>query len=113
MAKSNSNVSDFVVVESHKKLYHLKGTIQIIRYLVDFSSHLTIGDKRIVVQRVDPIVTSLNNGDVFILDAGKKIFVWCGLKSNQREKRKGVHLANLVRMGRVEGRSRDTHYACR
>eukprot|EP00026_Physarum_polycephalum_P000343 Phypoly_transcript_00343.p1 GENE.Phypoly_transcript_00343~~Phypoly_transcript_00343.p1 ORF type:complete len:1625 (+),score=418.05 Phypoly_transcript_00343:184-5058(+) len=77
-ATSKTNVTDFVVVESHKKLYHLKG------------------DKRIVVQRVDPIVTSLNNGDVFVLDEGKKIFIWCGLKSNLREKRKGIHLANLM-----------------
>ena len=64
------------------------------------------GDKRIVIQRVDANVTSLNNGDVFILDAGKKIYVWCGSKSNAREKRKGLHLANLVRTvdGGMRGR---------
>lgn len=96
MALSNANLkSDFVVVVHTKKLYHLKGKNSF--FPVAVSDYFT-GEGRIIVVRVDPIVPSLNNGDVFILDAGKKIFVWCGLKANQREKKKGVHLAGLVRV---------------
>jgi len=31
---------------------------------------------------------SLNRGDVFILDNGSKIWVWCGAESNRSERRK-------------------------
>lgn len=59
--------------------------------------NIVLGDQRFIIRRVDPVASSLNNGDVFILDSGKKhLFVWCGAKSNTRERKKGVHLAHQL-----------------
>lgn len=48
---------------------------------------------------------SLNQGDVFILDAGLKVFCWIGSKANAFEKSKGASLAhNIVdsRLGKAK-----------
>eukprot|EP01113_Clastostelium_recurvatum_P024327 TRINITY_DN2904_c0_g1_i3.p1 TRINITY_DN2904_c0_g1~~TRINITY_DN2904_c0_g1_i3.p1 ORF type:complete len:930 (+),score=328.62 TRINITY_DN2904_c0_g1_i3:54-2843(+) len=76
---SGGSGSGFLVVGAVQQLYHLKGST------------------RILVRRVDPTVASLNTGDVFVLDTGKKIYVWPGPKSNQRERLKGVHYARQMR----------------
>jgi hypothetical protein len=40
---------------------------------------------------------SLNKGDVFILDAYNKLYVWTGSKANRMEVAKGVDVANRIR----------------
>ena len=50
------------------------------------------GNKRFRITEVPMSVDSLNSGDVFILDAGLKIYQWNGSKSGHNEKYKG----NLV-----------------
>ncbi|KYQ96706.1 villin [Tieghemostelium lacteum] len=69
----------FQIVEYKKKLYQIKG------------------NKNVKVRRVDTNSSSLNSGDVFLLDSGKKIFVLVGEKSNPRERLKGIHFANIIR----------------
>ncbi|KAK5584851.1 hypothetical protein RB653_006469 [Dictyostelium firmibasis] len=77
---SINNVFDsFQVVEYKKKLLQLKGI------------------NRIIVKRVEIILSSLNNDSVFILDVGKRIYLLMGLTSNQRERQKGLHLCGLLR----------------
>lgn len=47
------------------------------------------GKNRIFVRQMDVSPTSLNRGDTFILDGGKKMFLWLGRESNPRERNKG------------------------
>lgn len=41
---------------------------------------------------------SLNIGDVFILDAGLKLFLWSGPDANMYEKSKGVELMQRIKV---------------
>ena len=50
---------------------------------------------------VEKTSASLNSGDVFILDAGDKIFQWNGSKCNRLERSKGVDMT--TRMNRARG----------
>eukprot|EP01132_Coremiostelium_polycephalum_P001564 gene1564-1983_t len=68
----------FQIVEYQKKLIQIKGSYRIFSRRVALSPH------------------SLNNGDVFILDCGKKIFVLNGSTSSQRERLKGIHVARIL-----------------
>ena len=49
--------------------------------------------------------TSLNTGDVFILDTGLKIFVYNGATANRYEKAKGLDVANKIRNEERGGRA--------
>lgn len=49
--------------------------------------------------------SSLNHGDVFILDSGKKVFLWVGKEANAFEKSKGANLVHNIidrRMGKAK-----------
>ncbi|KAF1358000.1 gelsolin-like protein [Lizonia empirigonia] len=48
----------------------------------------------ILVHEVEPTWRSLDEGDVFILDKGEKIFVWQGRKCSPMEKMKSVQVVN-------------------
>jgi gelsolin len=37
--------------------------------------------------------SQLDSSDVFVLDQGQEVFVWCGLKSSQKERRWGIQYA--------------------
>lgn len=55
--------------------------------------------------QVDVMATSLNDGDVFVLDAGLQVYTWVGSMANAFEKMKGGALAhNIVssRMGKAK-----------
>lgn len=43
---------------------------------------------------------SLNTGDVFILDAGLKLFLWSGESANMYEKSKGVQMMQRIKVRR-------------
>lgn len=62
-----------------KKLYHVKGS------------------RNVRVKQVDPSISSMNNGDCFILDAGKNIYVYEGTKSRRIERLKAVTAAQQIR----------------
>ncbi|XP_065656338.1 advillin isoform X2 [Hydra vulgaris] len=55
------------------------------------------GRKRPRVFEVPCHCDSLNHGDVFILDNGGCIWVWCGKESSEAEKRKGMEVAQALR----------------
>ena len=68
------------------------------------------GKRRVRVRRVPPLFkalsltsiqvqlssTSLNSGDVFVLDCGKKIYVWNGSEANRMEKAKGLDVSQRM-----------------
>jgi len=55
------------------------------------------GKRRPRVFEVPVDCKSLNRGDVFILDNGTKIWVWCGYESNKLERIKGMEIAKEIR----------------
>lgn len=63
------------------------------------------GKKNIRVRQVDLTVGSMNKGDCFILDAGKDIYVYVGLKSKRLEKMKAISAANQIRDQDHNGRA--------
>jgi advillin len=59
---------------------------------------LMVKGKRTVRVREVPLSNaSLNTGDVFILDAGLKIYIWNGQDANRSEKSKGIEVASKIR----------------
>jgi len=54
------------------------------------------GKRKVRVTEVDLSHKSLNSGDVFILDAGLKIYQWNGTKSGPQEKMKGAQLCRAL-----------------
>lgn len=48
------------------------------------------------IRQVDPVFASLNEGDVFVLDAGSKIFVWVGREAGIVKQSKGLEIANMI-----------------
>lgn len=46
--------------------------------------------------QVDAACDSLNEGDVFVLDAGKNIFVWVGKEAGLVKQSKGLEIANMI-----------------
>lgn len=55
------------------------------------------GRRNVRVKQVKCSYTSLNTGDVFILDCGETIYVWNGPKSRGTEKMKGMEVAKRIR----------------
>eukprot|EP01133_Synstelium_polycarpum_P007235 gene7235-8411_t len=67
--------AEFRMVEAKRTLYRLQGC------------------NRVFVRKVEPRAAAINNGDVFLLDTGRRIFVFFGASSNTRERLKGAHFA--------------------
>lgn len=57
------------------------------------------------VKRVEAKHTSLNSGDVFILDAGLKIYLWNGKESHRLEKAKALDVATNIKNQERGGRA--------
>jgi gelsolin len=55
------------------------------------------GQKKVRVTEVEIGSSSLNSGDVFILDAGLKLFQWNGKKAGPMEKQKGASLTRALK----------------
>jgi hypothetical protein len=51
------------------------------------------------VWTVEMVANSLNEGDVFILDLGMKLFFWPGLEANVNEKVKGMEIIFNIKNG--------------
>jgi len=54
------------------------------------------GKKKVRVTEVHKAYTSLNSGDVFVLDCGLNIYQWNGSKSGPAEKMKGAQLCRAI-----------------
>jgi len=54
------------------------------------------GKKRVRVTQVDLLRSSLNSGDVFVLDGGLKVWQWNGKKAGPQEKQKGAQLTRAI-----------------
>lgn len=55
------------------------------------------GKRTVIIRNVPVSISSLNSGDVFILDAGNCVYQWNGSKSSSIEKSKGLSIAISVR----------------
>ncbi|KAK9889979.1 hypothetical protein WA026_008790 [Henosepilachna vigintioctopunctata] len=55
------------------------------------------GSRNVRVKQVDAKITSMNEGDCFILDVGKNIYVYVGKKSKRIERLKAITAANQIR----------------
>ncbi|XP_076316612.1 villin-1-like [Tachypleus tridentatus] len=62
------------------------------------------GKRRPVVRQINDITwNNMNDGDVFVLEAGKLIFVWSGRYANNMEKIQGARLAQELKAEGGEG----------
>jgi hypothetical protein len=61
------------------------------------------------VNEVPVSASSLNKGDVFILDLGLKLYVFCGPTSNKMERAKGIEVAQTVNSDERSGRAEIIH----
>lgn len=55
------------------------------------------GSRNIRVKQVTASISSMNNGDCFILDVGRNIYVYVGNKARRIEKLKAINAANQIR----------------
>ena len=55
------------------------------------------GKRNVRVKQVETAVTSLNEGDVFILDLGLDIYQWNGSSCNRMEKAKALNVCTRLR----------------
>ncbi|CAB3252660.1 unnamed protein product [Arctia plantaginis] len=64
------------------------------------------GKKNVRVRQVDPLISSMNKGDVFILDLDQTIYVFVGDKAKNVERLKAISFANQVRDQDHSGRGK-------
>ncbi|XP_026748076.1 gelsolin-like [Trichoplusia ni] len=64
------------------------------------------GKRNIRSRQVDPLISSMNKGDVFILDVGNDVYVYVGEKAKNVEKLKAISVANQIRDQDHNGRAR-------
>ncbi|XP_050420821.1 actin depolymerising venom protein gelsolin 1-like [Adelges cooleyi] len=55
------------------------------------------GKKNVRVRQVAPNVSAMNQGDCFILDTGKEIYLYVGPQANGTERLKAISVANQIR----------------
>lgn len=63
------------------------------------------GKRNVRVREVPLSIVSMNNGDCFILDAGREIHVYVGQNSKRVEKLKAISAANQIRDQDHNGRA--------
>ncbi|KAF9818375.1 hypothetical protein SFRURICE_017797 [Spodoptera frugiperda] len=56
--------------------------------------------------QVDPLISSMNKGDCFILDIGNEVYVYVGESTRNMEKLKAISVANQIRDQDHNGRAR-------
>ena len=64
------------------------------------------GRRNIRVQQTKLAWSSMNSGDVFILDLGLTLYVWNGSEAGRLEKIKGLEVANRIRDEERGGRAK-------
>ena len=87
-----------VPVTSHPvMLLSIKGMSSLC-HAVQILLLLLTGRKQIQTRLVEPVASSINSGDVFILISGKDLFLWQGKESNVIEKARvsGYHLYSRI-----------------
>lgn len=64
------------------------------------------GKRNVRVRQVDPLISSMNKGDCFILDVNNDIYVYVGERARNVEKLKAISMANQIRDQDHNGRGR-------
>ncbi|KAI8431813.1 hypothetical protein MSG28_016228, partial [Choristoneura fumiferana] len=65
------------------------------------------GKRNVRVRQVDPLISSMNKGDCFILDKDHDIYVYVGARAKNVEKLKAISVANQIRDQDHNGRGRE------
>lgn len=100
--QDNESPAFIALFKNRGGLEYLPGGVESGFRKVDRDAYVTrllmVKGKRTVRVREVPLSNaSLNTGDVFILDAGLKIFVYNGKDANRGEKAKGIEVATKIR----------------
>lgn len=95
-------------------LYYLEGGVESGFKHVEPKSYekklyIVKGKRYPRVWTLDPISDSLNEGDVFILDLGMKLFFWPGKEANVNEKVKGMEIIFNIKNGERGGHPKIFH----
>ncbi|KAF9418129.1 hypothetical protein HW555_004939 [Spodoptera exigua] len=64
------------------------------------------GKRNVRTRQVDPLISSMNKGDCFILDIGNEVYVYVGESAKNMEKLKAMSVANQIRDQDHNGRAR-------
>lgn len=64
------------------------------------------GKRNVRVRQIDPLISSMNKGDCFILDIDQSIYVYVGDRAKNVEKLKAISMANQIRDQDHNGRGR-------
>ncbi|CAH1642792.1 unnamed protein product [Spodoptera littoralis] len=64
------------------------------------------GKRNIRTRQVDPLISSMNKGDCFILDIGNEVYLYVGESTRNMEKLKAISVANQIRDQDHNGRAR-------
>ncbi|XP_022833089.1 gelsolin-like [Spodoptera litura] len=64
------------------------------------------GKRNIRTRQVDPLISSMNKGDCFILDIGNEVYLYVGESTRNMERLKAVSVANQIRDQDHNGRAR-------
>ena len=64
-----------------------------------------------IINQVPCSSDSLNTGDVFILDAGLKLYLWSGENANMYEKSKGVQTMQRIKVKKCHTYEASTAFA--
>jgi hypothetical protein len=87
MASGFKNVSAInAEKKSENQLYHVRGTSEV----------------NTRAMQVPEVATSLNSGDVFVLQTAKTQFIWVGHGATQKEKDFAKHIAMRLKINRVQ-----------
>ncbi|KAF1994733.1 gelsolin [Amniculicola lignicola CBS 123094] len=81
--------SGFTHVETNEEAPHIDTLLRIFKH-----PSPSAGRDAILVHEVEPTWKSLDEGDVFVLDRGDKIWVWQGKKCSPMEKAKAAQVVN-------------------
>lgn len=81
--------SGFTHVETNDEPQHTDTLLRVFKH-----PSPTVGRDVVLVHEVEPTWQSLDEGDVFVLDKGDKIFVWQGCKCSPMEKLRAAQAVN-------------------
>lgn len=87
--------SGFTHVEINEEPQHTDALYRIFSH-----PSASAGRDGVLVHEVEPSVRSLDEGDVFVLDRGDKIFVWQGKKCSPMEKVKAAQVVNEMTLAK-------------
>lgn len=89
-----------VQIQRPKSYYRSQGKCKLLKFILSLFNYLTLCCccyfyyyyYSFLLQR-EVNIESLNEGDTFVLDVGKRLYLWFGKQSNKHERAKGEQFA--------------------